>query len=65
MHCRARGRKSMSIQRPPNQLLQALPAEEFEVLAARLKPLQMVKETQLIEAGQLTLSSVGIQISLP
>jgi CRP-like cAMP-binding protein len=40
-----------STQRPPNQLLQALPAEEFEVLAPRLKPLQTIRQTVLIEAG--------------
>lgn len=40
-----------SVQPPSNQLLQALPAEEFEALAARLKPLQMVREAVLVEAG--------------
>ena len=41
----------MSAQRPPNQLLQALPAGEFELLRARLKPLQMVPQAVLVEAG--------------
>jgi CRP-like cAMP-binding protein len=40
-----------SVQPPPNQLLQSLPAEEFEALAARLKPLQMIREAVLVEAG--------------
>jgi CRP-like cAMP-binding protein len=40
-----------SIQPPPNQLLLALPAEEFEVLGTRLKPLQMVREAVLVAAG--------------
>ena len=40
-----------SLQRPPNQLLQALPAEDFELLGARLKPLQMIREAVLVEAG--------------
>ena len=40
-----------SVQRPPNQLLQALPAEDFELIGARLKPLQMIRETVLVEAG--------------
>src|SRR5580692_9315075 len=40
-----------SIPRPPNQLLQALPAEDFELVGARLKPLQMIRETVLVEAG--------------
>jgi CRP-like cAMP-binding protein len=40
-----------SIPRPPNQLLQALPAEDFDLVGARLKPLQMIRETILVEAG--------------
>jgi CRP-like cAMP-binding protein len=40
-----------SIPRPPNQLLQALPAEDFELVGARLMPLQMIRETALVEAG--------------
>jgi CRP-like cAMP-binding protein len=40
-----------SIQRPPNQLLQALPAEDFELVGTRLKPLQMIREAVLVEAG--------------
>ena len=40
-----------SLQRPPNQLLQALPAEDFELVGARLRPLQMIRETVLVEAG--------------
>jgi CRP-like cAMP-binding protein len=52
MHCRALRQNHMSsIPRPPNQLLQALPAEEFELVGARLKPLQMIRETVLVEAG--------------
>src|SRR6476469_8731024 len=47
MYCRALRQTHMSsIQRPPNQLLQALPAEDFELVGARLKP-----ETVLVEAG--------------
>jgi CRP-like cAMP-binding protein len=37
--------------RPPNQLLQALPAEDFELIGARLKPLQLIRDTVLVEAG--------------
>ncbi|HEY3744178.1 MAG TPA: Crp/Fnr family transcriptional regulator [Bryobacteraceae bacterium] len=40
-----------SAQRPSNQLLQALPFEEFELLGPRLKPLQLIRETVLVEAG--------------
>jgi CRP-like cAMP-binding protein len=40
-----------SIQRPPNQLLQALPAAEFEALRPRLKPFKMVREAVLAELG--------------
>ena len=40
-----------SVQHPPNQLLQALPADEFEILGLRLKPLQMIREAVLVEAG--------------
>jgi CRP-like cAMP-binding protein len=39
------------LQRPPNQLLQALPAEDFDLVGARLKPLQMIRETTLAETG--------------
>ena len=41
----------MSAVQPPNQLLQALPADELELLGARLKPLQMVREAVLVGAG--------------
>jgi len=52
MHCRAlRQHQMSSIPRPPNHLLQALPAEDFELVGARLKPLQMIRETVLVEAG--------------
>ena len=52
MHCRAPRQNHMSsIQRPPNQLLQALPAGDFELVGARLKPLQMIREAVLVEAG--------------
>ena len=52
MYCRALRQIHMSsIQRPPNQLLQALPAEDFELVGARLKPLQLIRETVLVEAG--------------
>jgi len=52
MYCRAQRQTHMSsIQRPPNQLLQALPAEDFELVGARLKPLQLMRETVLVEAG--------------
>jgi CRP-like cAMP-binding protein len=53
MYCRApRGQNHMSsIPRPPNQLLQALPDEDFELVGARLKPLQMIRETVLVAAG--------------
>jgi CRP-like cAMP-binding protein len=37
--------------RPPNQLLQAMPAEDFELLGLRLKPFQMIREAVLAEAG--------------
>lgn len=39
------------IPRPPNQLLQAMPAEDFELLGLRLKPLQMIREAVLAKAG--------------
>jgi CRP-like cAMP-binding protein len=52
MYCRTLRQNHMSsIQRPPNQLLQALPAEDYELVAARLKPLQLIRETVLVEAG--------------
>jgi CRP-like cAMP-binding protein len=52
MHCRGPRQNHMSsLQRPPNQLLQALPDEDFELVGARLKPLQMIRETVLVEAG--------------
>src|ERR1700742_421128 len=52
MHCRAPRQNHMpSIPRPPNQLLQALPAEDFELVGGRLKPLQMIRATVLVEAG--------------
>jgi CRP-like cAMP-binding protein len=52
MYCRALRQNHMSpIQRPPNQLLQALPAEDFELVGARLKPLQLIRESVLAEAG--------------
>ena len=52
MHCRALRQNHMSsIPRPPNHLLQALPAEDFELVGARLKPLQMIRETVHVEAG--------------
>lgn len=38
-------------QRPPNRLLQALPAAEFEALRPRLKTFDMVREAVLVEAG--------------
>jgi CRP-like cAMP-binding protein len=38
-------------QRPPNRLLQALPATEFEALRPHLKTFDMVKEAVLVEAG--------------
>jgi CRP-like cAMP-binding protein len=38
-------------QRPPNYLLQALPAAEFDALHPHLKSVEMVRETVLIEAG--------------
>jgi CRP-like cAMP-binding protein len=40
-----------SLQRPPNRLLQALPAKDFELVGARLKPLRMIRETVLVAAG--------------
>ncbi len=52
MYCRApRQNHMLSIPRPPNQLLQALPAEDFELVGARLRPLQMIREAVLVEAG--------------
>ncbi len=41
----------MSIQHPPNQLLRALPAEDFELVGTRLKPLQLMRDTVLVRAG--------------
>jgi CRP-like cAMP-binding protein len=40
-----------SIQRPPNQFLQALPEAEFELLRPRLKPFEMVRKAVLAESG--------------
>jgi CRP-like cAMP-binding protein len=40
-----------TIQRPPNQLLRALPAADFEALRPRLRPFEMVRHTVLAEAG--------------
>src|SRR6266702_5527966 len=40
-----------SIQRPPSQLLQALPEAEFESLRPRLKPFELVREAVLAESG--------------
>ena len=37
--------------RPPNRLLQALPAAEFEMLRPRLKTFVMARDTVLVEAG--------------
>ena len=51
MYCRPAAKHMSSLQRPPNQLLQALPAEDFELVGARLKPLQMIREAVLVEAG--------------
>ena len=42
-----------SVQHPPNQLLQALPADEFEMLGSRLKPVLMIREAVLVEAGAI------------
>lgn len=47
-------------QRPPNRLLQALPAAEFDALNPHLKTIEMVRETVLAEAG-----STPAQIYLP
>jgi CRP-like cAMP-binding protein len=47
-------------QRPPNRLLQALPAAEFDVLNPHLKTIEMVRETVLVNAG-----SPPAQIYLP
>ena len=41
----------MSLTRPPNRLLQALPAAEFETLRPRLKTFAMIRNTVLVEAG--------------
>jgi len=40
-----------SLERPYNQLLQALPPGEFEAMSARLRPCQMVRDSALAEAG--------------
>ena len=42
-----------STQRSANQLLQALPAAELEILLPRLGSVELVKETVLVEAGGL------------
>jgi CRP-like cAMP-binding protein len=39
------------VERPPNQLLQAVSADDFEGLRPRLKRAKMVKDTVLAEAG--------------
>ena len=41
-----------SIPRPPNRLLQTMPAEDFELFGPRLNPLQMIREAVLAEAGR-------------
>jgi CRP-like cAMP-binding protein len=38
-------------QRPPNGLLQALPAAEFDALQPHLKTIEMVRQSVLVEAG--------------
>ena len=38
-------------QRPPNSLLQALPAAEFDALQPHLKTIKMVRKSVLVEAG--------------
>lgn len=40
-----------SVERPSNQLLQALPARDFEALRPRLRSFEMVKDSVLAEAG--------------
>jgi CRP-like cAMP-binding protein len=40
-----------SVERPSNQLLQALPAADFEALRPRLRVFQMVRDSVLAEAG--------------
>jgi CRP-like cAMP-binding protein len=47
-------------QRPPNRLLQALPAAEFDALSPHLGTVEMVREAVLVEAG-----STPEQIYLP
>jgi CRP-like cAMP-binding protein len=47
-------------QRPPNYLLQALPAADFDALHPHFKTIEMVRKTVLVEAG-----SVPAQIYLP
>lgn len=37
--------------RPPNRLLQALPAAEFDALQPHLETIEMVRESVLVEAG--------------
>src|SRR5437763_14321028 len=39
------------MQRPPNYLLQALPAAEFDALHPHLKTIEMVREAVLVTAG--------------
>ena len=40
-----------SLERPPNQLLQAISAEDFEALQPQLKGFKMVRDAVLAEAG--------------
>jgi CRP-like cAMP-binding protein len=40
-------------QRPPNHLLQALPAAEFDALHPHLTTIEMVREAVLVEAGSM------------
>ena len=49
-----------SMQRPPNYLLQALPAAGFDALHPHLKTIEMVRETVLVAAG-----STPTQVYLP
>jgi CRP-like cAMP-binding protein len=41
-----------STERPPNQLLQAIPAEDFEALHSQFRGFKMVRDAVLAEAGR-------------
>ena len=53
-----------AIQRPPNGLLQALSADEYEAMRSQLSSIRLVRESVLVEAGAvLRLRAAGEESS--